>query len=82
MEILDTQIHNMMFRESEHKVITRSDKVCHGCPDNLQTVKEIHFIPKLYARKTISKMGPEVPWPDSYHSRAANGPPGPNAPKY
>ena len=24
MEILNTQIHNMMFRESEHKVITRS----------------------------------------------------------
>ena len=51
-------------------------------PHSLPGVKEIHFIPKQYAPKTISKMGPGFPWPDSYHSRAANGPLGPEVPKY
>jgi hypothetical protein len=67
MEISMTQIDNMTSHKSE---LQGKHKVCHGCPHNLQTVKEIHFIPKLDARKTISKMGPGVPWPDSYRRRA------------
>ena len=45
----------MTFRESE---LLGKHKVSHRCPHNLQAVKEIHFIPKQHARKTISKMGP------------------------
>ena len=79
MEILNTQIHNMTFRESE---LQGKHKVCHGCPDNLQAFTEIHFIPKQHARKSFSKTGLGVPWPDSYHSWAADGPLGPEVPKY
>ncbi len=79
MEILNTQIDNMTFRESE---LLGKHKVSHRCPHNLQAFKEIHFIPKQHAREMISKMGPGVPWPDSYHWRAADGPLGPEVPKY
>ena len=78
-EIGISQIDLMMFCESE---LLGRHKVSHRCPHNLQAFKEIHFNPKQHARKTISKMGPGFPWPDSYHSRAADGPLGPEVPKY
>ena len=42
----------------------------------------MHLIPKRYALKSITNMGPGVPWPASYRVRAADGPLGPEVPKY
>ena len=79
MEILSARIDNI---PPWHPSQFARHKVSHRCPHNLLGVKEIHFYPKQYAQKTISKMGPGVPWPDSYRAGPADGSLGPEVPKY
>ena len=51
-------------------------------PHNLQVVNEIHFYPKQYAQKTISKVAPGAPGPPRGAGARAGGPPGPEFVKY
>ena len=79
MEILNTQIHNIMFREHEHKVITRSAT---DAPTTCRQLrKSISFRNYMHGKRFV-KRPPRGPRPESYHSRAADGPFGPEVLKY
>jgi hypothetical protein len=69
----------MMFRECEHEVITRFLVDTAGLRRQLR--KSIARRHNMHQNRCL-KFGPGVPWPDSYHSLAANGPLGPNVPTY